>query len=796
VKPIVLGTDPAGEDVTLDLRSLLVSHMFIQASSGGGKSRTLRRLAEQCVPQVPTIIIDPEGEFSSLRERFDFLLVGEGGEAPADVRTAGALALKLRELRVPTICDLFMLGTQQQGNVDPRHIWVREFIFGLLNAPRSTWSNLLLIIDEAQLFAPEKGEEPSPAGPAMKQLALLARKRGIGLVLATHRVGITSNTVLSPIQNILIGKTRVDVDQERSAKSLGVRRPERPQFYDDLKRLKPGYFYGQGPAISDERVLVHFGDVTTTHPEPGDDKRSASPPLPSSRILHLLPRLPRLADISAGETEGSQTDPPVAPEEGGRARALRSEIVDLRRQLREAANRPPQRVEVEKLVEVQVMPRSLVEAVRKALGGLQAALDAAEAVGAAPTRREKRPAAVSGDNFSTTPRRQPNKESRQTELLGFLAAAGGELPLRRLALFVSMAPGARAFRALVTSAVASGFAERSPVSPAVLRLTEGGRGAAGGAGSLPAPEEILRRWVALGKLSLRSADAVRFVLRGPQPVAAERLAAELGLAPGARGFRGIVGGLVRLGFLKRSRDAESRKLALTAAPELLQGKAGRRLDPQLPAAEQQGARVPGGRPVKGLQPVADADAESLARRSVRGASTRVEANGRTTPRALIKGERRLVAILAGRGGGPVPASDLAVLAVMSLASVNTYVGHLCQFDYATRSKGAVELTKHGQALGVPAEVREAAELLAEWKTAYLQGGQRALVDILAAAGSLTRTELLQRAAMSEASVLTYVGIIARFGLVLREDQVLRIHPALALRRRGGKAAAAAQRILA
>lgn len=80
MKKIVIGTK--GEHFDLDV--LLPTRLLIQANSGGGKSYLIRRMVEQLFGHVQVIIIDPEGEFATLREQYDFVLVGRGGETPAD----------------------------------------------------------------------------------------------------------------------------------------------------------------------------------------------------------------------------------------------------------------------------------------------------------------------------------------------------------------------------------------------------------------------------------------------------------------------------------------------------------------------------------------------------------------------------------------------------------------------------------------------------------------------------------------------------------------------------------------
>ncbi|HET6372680.1 MAG TPA: hypothetical protein VFG76_05200, partial [Candidatus Polarisedimenticolia bacterium] len=47
---------------------------------GGGKSWCLRRILEQTHGAIQHLVIDPEGEFASLRERFDYVHAAKHGE--------------------------------------------------------------------------------------------------------------------------------------------------------------------------------------------------------------------------------------------------------------------------------------------------------------------------------------------------------------------------------------------------------------------------------------------------------------------------------------------------------------------------------------------------------------------------------------------------------------------------------------------------------------------------------------------------------------------------------------------
>ena len=67
---IEMGHTTAGAPANLDLEELLATRLLVQGNSGSGKSHLLRRLLEQSAPWVQQTIIDPEGDFVALADRF------------------------------------------------------------------------------------------------------------------------------------------------------------------------------------------------------------------------------------------------------------------------------------------------------------------------------------------------------------------------------------------------------------------------------------------------------------------------------------------------------------------------------------------------------------------------------------------------------------------------------------------------------------------------------------------------------------------------------------------------------
>lgn len=244
-----------GAGLTCDVDRLVASRLLIQANSGGGKTRTLRRLLEQTHGLVQHLVIDPEGEYHTLRERFDYVLASpKGGDTVAHPRTAKLLAERLLQLGVSAILDIYELDP------DARQRFVRSFLQALVDAPRELWHPALVVLDEAHIYAPEGKESESTA--AVKAMASRGRKRGFCLVPATQRLAKLSKDVAAECNNKLIGRCTLDVDIKRAAEELGFTTNDQKQ---GLRQLEPGQFFAFGPAFDvREPRLVKVGALTAS----------------------------------------------------------------------------------------------------------------------------------------------------------------------------------------------------------------------------------------------------------------------------------------------------------------------------------------------------------------------------------------------------------------------------------------------------------------------------------------------------------------------------------------------------
>ena len=262
----------------LDLDRVLAGRMLVQGGSGAGKSQTMRRIVEEAFDYVQTMIVDPEGEFGNLAAHIGATTL-KAAEIAADGLTAAAT--RARHHRIALHLDLTDLDPEQ------RIIKASAFFAGLVGAPREDWKHTVLVaIDEGHLLAPHQAGSAQDAETRRLGVATLTdlcargRKRGIAPIIATQRLAKLSSSVVSELQNFLIGINVFDRDILRAADILGFSRSEA----EKLRTLRAGEFYAFGPALTRTPLLAKIDQTITEH-------------------LGATPQLHGAADLDASEAQ-------------------------------------------------------------------------------------------------------------------------------------------------------------------------------------------------------------------------------------------------------------------------------------------------------------------------------------------------------------------------------------------------------------------------------------------------------------------------------------------------------------
>lgn len=318
---IDIGTDKLGVPVRIDIEELLATRLLVQGNSGSGKSHLLRRLLEESAGLVQQIVIDPEGDFVTLADAFDHVVIDAGAY---DGREIVRMAARVREHRASVVLALDNLELEAQMRC------AAAFLSTMFDAPREHWYPALVVVDEAQMFAPAVAGDVSDETRrlslgAMTNLMCRGRKRGLAGIIATQRLAKLAKNVAAEASNFLMGRTFLDIDMARAADLLGMERRQA----ETIRDLDRGEFLALGPAICRRPVATRIGPVKTstrmgTHsllplpeaqggafqamlfemPEEAPPPRPAPPPPPPSEAI--LEKVVAAGDLPAAAPKAAE----------------------------------------------------------------------------------------------------------------------------------------------------------------------------------------------------------------------------------------------------------------------------------------------------------------------------------------------------------------------------------------------------------------------------------------------------------------------------------------------------------
>ena len=544
--------------ITVDVPKLIDTRLLVQANSGGGKSWLMRLLAEETARHVQTIILDPEGEYATLREAVDMVLVGSDGEIRAEVKTAKVLARRLLELNLSAVVDLYDLKLAE------RRQYLKAFLESLMAAPRSLWHPVLVIIDEAHVFCPERSAGQAESTEAVISLMCQGRKRGFCGILCTQRLSKLHKDAAAECNNVFIGKTTLDVDQQRAGDALGMSKAARQALRD----LSPGEFYAFGPALSFTGVeQFKSAKVRTSHPETGK-RHTLSAPGPSDAIKRILPELEKLMESGKSEI----MDMPAAMR---RIRELEKQVKKLEMDTEKTSMPDPSQIQqtvqraVDEANEVfSKREEQLLNRLRtlkyKFVEIAKSSSEAADECGDLVSTPSPIPLAFPVLSAQRVPR-----SLRSTPAL----AGGGKLRIltalaqlddwtsrKKLAIIAQLSPSSGTFSTYLGALKSEGLIESQNGE---FRLTRAGGATVSDVDPLPTGDALIRYWADF--LGSGGKRAIFEVLAGiyPNSMTRDALATAAGLSPSSGTYSTYLGSLRTLGLIEGSG-------AIRAAQELFE----------------------------------------------------------------------------------------------------------------------------------------------------------------------------------------------------------------------------------
>lgn len=280
-----LAIGKAGDrDITVDAQEVVTGRTCIIAQSGAGKSWGIAVLCEQLLQaRIGFCLIDTEGEYFSLKDRFSLIWIGSGESCDAEIGKTDIREVMHDAIRSRTAV---IFDVSEAEDMRDEVAKLAEILYDLESRLKQPF---LLIVEEADKFIPQIGVSIKK----IEEISRRGRKRGLGLMVATQRPSLVAKNVLSQCNSQIIGKLSIENDLKAVSLFFSSRKE-----VEELAELEPGEFFVMG-GLSREKVKMKFRDRVTKH-------RGVTPRLVPA------PPVPAPESPAAPPEEEVGEDPPAA----------------------------------------------------------------------------------------------------------------------------------------------------------------------------------------------------------------------------------------------------------------------------------------------------------------------------------------------------------------------------------------------------------------------------------------------------------------------------------------------------
>lgn len=230
----------------------------ILARKGAGKTYTASVLVEEVVrAKLPVVVLDPTGAWWGLRSSVDgerpglpvVIFGGDHGDAPLERLAGATFADVVLEHPGAYVVDLSAFESKAA-----EQRFAADFLERLYRGKRAETGTLLVVVDEADTFAPQqprdKGDQLRTLG-ALESIVRRGRIKGLGDLLITQRAAVLNKNVLEQTEVLIAMQTTGPRD--RAAIDAWIEghgsREERDEVLGSLAALERGEAWIWSPSF-------------------------------------------------------------------------------------------------------------------------------------------------------------------------------------------------------------------------------------------------------------------------------------------------------------------------------------------------------------------------------------------------------------------------------------------------------------------------------------------------------------------------------------------------------------------
>jgi uncharacterized protein len=258
----VLSID-SSDMLQLQTQTLVGRNIAVLGITGSGKTNTAAVLIEELLLSgLPLTIVDIEGEYWGLKEKFEVLVAGRSPHSELDVSPNNAAQLAEISVKrsISVILDLSDFTQEETSE------FLIQYFSSLWNACSSAKQPYQIVLEEAHEFVPQGMN--SPLKQILTRIALRGRKRGLGIILISQRSAKVEKDVLTQASLLFLHRVVHPIDLKVYKDLIPL---SAPQVEEMIRKLQPGeavvIYNHQAQTINIRlRHTFHVGSTPTHSP--------------------------------------------------------------------------------------------------------------------------------------------------------------------------------------------------------------------------------------------------------------------------------------------------------------------------------------------------------------------------------------------------------------------------------------------------------------------------------------------------------------------------------------------------
>ncbi|MFW5965503.1 MAG: ATP-binding protein [Halodesulfurarchaeum sp.] len=210
---------------------VLTGRGAIFGKSGSGKSNTASVVIEELLETgFPVLIVDIEGEYATLQERYEVVHVGDGDAYDYDLfeTNPDRIVDFCLDQHRPVIMDLSDVIELERAEV-----MIRDTLQMLFSREKQANKPFLVIVEEVHEFLPQRGGLDD-LGEMLIRIAKRGRKRGLGLLGMSQRPASVDKNFITQCDWLVFHRLTWENDTRVVKSILGS------DYAEDVKELRTG----------------------------------------------------------------------------------------------------------------------------------------------------------------------------------------------------------------------------------------------------------------------------------------------------------------------------------------------------------------------------------------------------------------------------------------------------------------------------------------------------------------------------------------------------------------------------